>query len=97
VLIGYYFRFKMSIREVRDLLFDKPMTGLDKAVWWSEYIIRHKGATHLRSPTADISWFDYLMLDVAIAVTLIAGIITYISYALGQMSNSYRKRKLKYH
>lgn len=28
---------------------DRPMAPLDTAVYWTEYVIRHKGARHLRS------------------------------------------------
>lgn len=40
------------------------MTGLEKAVWWTEYAIRHKGAKHLRSPLLDIPSYQYYLLDV---------------------------------
>lgn len=50
--------------EVGKLLKDQPMSGLEKVVWWTEYVIRHQGAPYLRNPRADISWFDFLILDV---------------------------------
>lgn len=40
------------------------MTGVEKVIWWTEYVIRNKGAPHLRNPRADVSWFDFLILDV---------------------------------
>ncbi|RZC42789.1 UDP-glucuronosyltransferase 2B9, partial [Asbolus verrucosus] len=73
-------KYRNKIKEVRDILYDRPMTGLEKAIWWSEYVIRHKGAKHLRSSTADISWFHYLLLDVVLVVISISIIIIYLCY-----------------
>ncbi|KAJ3641639.1 hypothetical protein Zmor_028135 [Zophobas morio] len=49
-------KYRERIQEIRDILYDKPMTGLEKVVWWTEYVVRHKGTKHLRSPTVDFSW-----------------------------------------
>ncbi|KAK5638202.1 hypothetical protein RI129_012497 [Pyrocoelia pectoralis] len=63
-------RYRNTLTELADLAQDQPMTGLERAVWWSEYVIRHKGAKHLRSPLLDLPWYQYLFLDV-IAVLLL--------------------------
>ncbi|KAF2901096.1 hypothetical protein ILUMI_05091, partial [Ignelater luminosus] len=52
-------KYRNRIKELADLANDQPMTGLEKAVWWSEYVIRHKGAKHLRSPLLDIPTYQY--------------------------------------
>ncbi|KAI8436739.1 hypothetical protein MSG28_010214, partial [Choristoneura fumiferana] len=41
---------------------DRPMNPLDTAVWWTEYVIRHKGADFMKPPK--ISYIAYQMLDV---------------------------------
>lgn len=51
---------------------DVPMKGLDKAIWWTEYVIRHKGAKQLRNPAADIPLYQYLLLDVIAFLILIS-------------------------
>lgn len=56
------------------------MTGLEKAVWWSEYIIRHKKTGHLRSPAIDLPLYQYLLLDVIgflLGLVIVAAIIVY--------------------
>lgn len=40
------------------------MSAIDKAVYWVEYVIRHKGAHHLRSAGVDLKWYQYYLLDV---------------------------------
>lgn len=56
------------MEKLRELWLDHPMKSLDRAIWWIEYVIRHKGTKHLRSPTADISWIQYLLLDIIFVV-----------------------------
>ncbi|CAG9762209.1 unnamed protein product [Ceutorhynchus assimilis] len=57
-------KYKQNMKKLKNLMQDEPMTGLEKAIWWAEYVIRHKGTKHLRSPTVDIEWYKYLLLDV---------------------------------
>ncbi|KAF2893560.1 hypothetical protein ILUMI_12614 [Ignelater luminosus] len=57
-------KYRSKVKELADLASDQPMTGLEKAVWWTEYVIRHKGARHLRSPLLDIPSYQYYLLDV---------------------------------
>lgn len=45
------------------LIRDSPQTPLERAVWWSEYVLRHGEAKHYRSPAANISWSEYLELE----------------------------------
>ncbi|KAJ4448257.1 hypothetical protein ANN_10271 [Periplaneta americana] len=59
---------------------DRPMSPMDTAIYWTEYVIRHRGAPHLRTVGADLPLYQYLLLDV-IAV-LLAGVlaVVFISY-----------------
>ena len=34
-------------------------------MFWTEYVIRHRGAVHLRCSAAQLSWVEFLLLDVA--------------------------------
>jgi glucuronosyltransferase len=57
---------------------DQPVSGLDKTIWWIEHVIRHKGAKHLRSPTVDMSWSAYFLLDVTFVAVLFGGVVSCI-------------------
>lgn len=70
-------RYRNRIREIADLVEDQPNTGLERAVWWTEYVIRHKGAAHLRSPALDIPLYQYYLLDV------IAVLVLFITVLIG--------------
>ncbi|XP_036400742.1 UDP-glucuronosyltransferase-like isoform X2 [Megalops cyprinoides] len=43
---------------------DRPMEPLDLAVFWTEFVMRHKGADHLRPAAHHLNWVQYHCLDV---------------------------------
>lgn len=51
-----------------DLVSDSPLTPRQLAVYWTEYAIRHQGAAHLHAASADLAWYQLLLLDVAAVV-----------------------------
>lgn len=69
--------------KLRDVFLDRPMPPLDTGIYWIEYVLRHKGAPHLRSPALDLSVVQYLLLDVvalSIAIVVITIYILHILY-----------------
>ncbi|XP_026735438.1 UDP-glucuronosyltransferase 2B31-like [Trichoplusia ni] len=71
--------FRQNIIKLHGLMRDEVQTPLERAVWWTEYVLRHGGAKHLRSPAANISWAEYLELE--LVFTLLGGVI--VAVALG--------------
>ncbi|XP_026735437.1 UDP-glucuronosyltransferase 2B31-like [Trichoplusia ni] len=65
--------YRQNIIKLRSLMRDEVQTPLERAVWWTEYVLRHGGAKHLRSPAANISWAEYLELE--LVLTLMAGLL----------------------
>jgi len=61
---------------------DEPESSLNRAVWWVEYVIRHNGAKHLRSAAIDLAWYQYLLLDVAVFLFLLAAITVLVLYLI---------------
>ncbi|XP_050433220.1 UDP-glucosyltransferase 2-like isoform X1 [Adelges cooleyi] len=59
---------------------DRPMTPAESVVYWTEYVIRHKGAPHLRSHALDLTWYQYFLLDVIAALLLALSIAGYVAY-----------------
>ncbi|MBC2830594.1 hypothetical protein H4997_09260, partial [Campylobacter jejuni] len=43
---------------------DQPMKPLDRAVFWIEFVMRHKRAKHLRPLGHNLTWYQYHSLDV---------------------------------
>ncbi|KAK9881632.1 hypothetical protein WA026_017156 [Henosepilachna vigintioctopunctata] len=57
-------KYKKNIDRLSAISKDQPMRPLEKAVWWIEYVLRHKTTEHLRSPSADIPLYQYFFLDI---------------------------------
>ncbi|XP_018573571.1 UDP-glucuronosyltransferase 2B7-like [Anoplophora glabripennis] len=80
-VINNYSKYKNSVRTLKQLSLDTPMTGLEKAIWWTEYVIRNKGAKHLRNPAADLPLYQYYLLDVIcflLSITIFTLLVIYI-------------------
>ncbi|XP_025145765.2 UDP-glucuronosyltransferase 2B31 isoform X1 [Bubalus bubalis] len=43
---------------------DQPIKPLDRAVFWIEFVMRHKGAKYLKPAAHKLTWFQYHSLDV---------------------------------
>ncbi|CAG9854773.1 unnamed protein product [Phyllotreta striolata] len=89
--------YKENVSKAKSIMDDQPMKGVDKAVWWIEYVIRHNGAKHLRSQAADMSFFEYFMIDVALflfaCIFAMYYLVAKIVSAAKQCTNSNNKVK----
>ncbi|XP_037542278.1 UDP-glucuronosyltransferase [Nematolebias whitei] len=57
--------YQERMTELSQIHLDRPVQPLDLAVFWSEFVMRHKGAPHLRVAAHDLNWIQYHSLDVA--------------------------------
>ncbi|KAK7079985.1 hypothetical protein SK128_025299 [Halocaridina rubra] len=87
-------RYIENVNKASKLMRDEPLTAKEKAVFWTEYVIKHGGATHLRSPAADLTWAEYFLLD-ALLFTLIVGwfAVVVIKTVLQRIRLDYGKMK----
>nr|XP_006123717.1 UDP-glucuronosyltransferase 1-1 isoform X3 [Pelodiscus sinensis] len=72
--------YKENIMRLSALHLDRPIHPLDLAVHWIEFVMRHKGAPHLRPAAHDLNWIQYHSLDVIaflLAVVLVAMFISW--------------------
>ncbi|XP_043856820.1 UDP-glucuronosyltransferase 1A7-like isoform X4 [Dromiciops gliroides] len=56
--------YKENIMRLSALHKDRPISPLDLAVFWVEFVMRNKGAPHLRAAAHDLNWIQYHSLDV---------------------------------
>ncbi|XP_058834328.1 UDP-glucosyltransferase 2-like [Topomyia yanbarensis] len=56
--------YRETVKSLADLYRDRPMSPMDTAVFWTEYVIRHKGAKHMRYPGVDLNFWQRHLLDV---------------------------------
>ncbi|RXG58711.1 hypothetical protein Avbf_12106 [Armadillidium vulgare] len=61
---------------------DRLVPPDEEAAYWVEYVMRHKGAPHIKSPLGSMSWYEVYNMDVwAFILSIIAGVL-YISWLL---------------
>ena len=73
-------KYKQNISKLRELVYDQPMSSRERAVWWTEYIIRHKGAKHLEYPGKFVPfyqkyWLDFIGIGVLICILAFSVVI----------------------
>ncbi|XP_046981238.1 UDP-glycosyltransferase UGT5-like [Schistocerca americana] len=61
---------------------DQPESPLERAVFWTEYVLRHRGAVHLQVAAHDLSWWQLALLDVVAAVFAVTVFSLFCMYAL---------------
>ncbi|XP_073730961.1 UDP-glucuronosyltransferase 2A1 isoform X1 [Misgurnus anguillicaudatus] len=70
--------YKESIMKLSRIHHDQPMKPLDQAVFWIEFVMRNKGAKHLRVQAHELSWYQYYLLDVIAFLLTITALIIFI-------------------
>lgn len=69
-------RYGENAKKRSELYHDRPMKPMDALIYWTEYVIKHKGAPHLRVAGVDLYWYQYMLIDV-IAFLLAVVILAY--------------------
>lgn len=85
-----------------ELSLDQPMTGLQRAVWWTEYVLRTRNTKHLRGSVTNIPLYKYYLIDViglTIAVIIIISylfikLLLFLSYKLYEFEVNVNKHKM---
>ncbi|XP_075237461.1 UDP-glycosyltransferase UGT5-like isoform X2 [Lycorma delicatula] len=63
--------YKKNMMRLSLITKDKPMSAVDTAVWWVEYVLRHKGAPHLKPAALDLTWYQYYMVDIFVILMFV--------------------------
>lgn len=67
--------YRENMQRMSRLHRDQPMSPLDHAVFWIEYVIRHRGAAHLRTGSYKMPWYSYHSVDVILTLLSLAGLL----------------------
>ncbi|XP_017275649.1 UDP-glucuronosyltransferase 1A1 [Kryptolebias marmoratus] len=65
-------RYKENVQKLSAIHNDRPVDPLDLSVYWTEYVMKHKGVKHLKAAVHDLNWFQYFCLDV---ITVLATVL----------------------
>lgn len=84
--------YKTQVNRVSKIFKDRPLSAMDTAMYWVDYIIRHEGALHNRSKGLDLKWYEYYLLDIILlGVMLSLLLLVIICIVLRKVSNVFRK------
>lgn len=67
-----------NIQRAASIYKDRPMTPQQTALYWVEYILRHRGAPHMQSPAVHMNRFQRMSLDVI-------GFLLFVLYVLAKV------------
>lgn len=65
-----------TARKVAKRFKDRPMTAMDTAVWWTEFVLRHNGADFMKPPK--MSYIAYQNFDVYLFLLIVVGAIFFV-------------------
>lgn len=61
------------------------MTPQESVVYWSEYVVRHKGAPHLHSRAVDMSYIALNNIDVILFLSFVVLVYMWITFIVVKM------------
>ncbi|KAE9540022.1 hypothetical protein AGLY_005274 [Aphis glycines] len=97
-------KYSENAKNTMKIFKDRPMSPESLVVYWTEYVLRHHGAPHLKSCALNLTWYQYYLLDVmaftlaciSFAVLVIYNIFKYAACVIiTKISNHLRDVKVK--
>ena len=74
--------YRQNMQRLSRLHRDQPMAPMDQATFWVEYVMRNKGAPHLRTEAYKMPWYSYYGLDVLLLLLTIATVLLLLTFAM---------------
>lgn len=85
--------YRDNIEHLSRLHRDQLTSPMDTAMFWTEYVIRNKGAAHLRAAGFTLPWYTYHSLDVALVVTAVIGTCVWVFVVICRVLCCRRSRR----
>lgn len=82
--------YKSTVDKLSRLFRDRPMSPLQTAIFWIEYVIRHDGAKHMQSPAVHLNFFQQNSLDILLFLAIILYILVKILVKVFKFIGKYR-------
>uniref|UniRef100_A0A147A2Y0 UDP-glucuronosyltransferase n=1 Tax=Fundulus heteroclitus TaxID=8078 RepID=A0A147A2Y0_FUNHE len=70
--------YRTNMQRLSRLHRDQPMKPMESALFWIEFVIRHKGAAHLRTESYRLPWYSYYSVDVVLFFLSVVAVITFL-------------------
>jgi glucuronosyltransferase len=65
--------YKENMIKLRKHVYDQPMTSRESAIFWFEFLLRHKGAHHLKNQGRKVPFYQKYCLDVFVCFVVVFG------------------------
>ncbi|XP_051982851.1 UDP-glucuronosyltransferase 2A2-like [Xyrauchen texanus] len=74
--------YRENMQRLSRLHKDVPVKPLDNAIFWIEFVMRHKGAAHLRTDSYKMPWYSYHSVDVILFLLSAISLVVLTTYAV---------------
>nr|XP_023027752.1 UDP-glucuronosyltransferase 2B1-like [Leptinotarsa decemlineata] len=83
-------KYRRNAKLRSQIMHDRPMPPLEEAVFWIDYVIRYRGAPHLKSAASELEWYQRYLIDILSFVSLcLIAIFLVVSFVMKKIfSNS---------
>ena len=82
-------KYQENIQKLSVLMRDVKETPLDRATEFLEYVMRHRGADHLKLSSRHLNFFQYFCLDTILFLLILALLNLYLFYKALSFSVKY--------
>ncbi|CAL8344337.1 unnamed protein product [Lota lota] len=81
--------YRDKMQRLSELHRDQPIKPMERAMFWIEFVMRHKGAPHLRTDSYKMSTVQYYCIDVALC--LLAVLLLFLLISVSTLRFLWRK------
>uniref|UniRef100_A0A674P1U1 UDP glucuronosyltransferase 5 family, polypeptide F1 n=1 Tax=Takifugu rubripes TaxID=31033 RepID=A0A674P1U1_TAKRU len=74
--------YALNMQRLSRLHRDAPMKPMDSALFWIEFVMRHKGAAHLRTESYRLPWYSYHSVDVLLFLIAVVFLVLLVFVVL---------------
>ncbi|XP_067292890.1 UDP glucuronosyltransferase 5 family, polypeptide A5 [Pseudorasbora parva] len=74
--------YRENMQRLSRLHHDQPMKPLDRAIFWIEFVMRNRGAPHLRTQSFRMSWIEYHSIDVILTLLMIFVLSCFVIFSI---------------
>ncbi|KAH8362650.1 hypothetical protein KR200_008371, partial [Drosophila serrata] len=90
-------KYSQAVGKFSSLYRDRPMTAKQSVLYWTEYVLRHHGASHLQSPAVHMNFVELYNIDLfIILLTLLAVIVFLLSLVVKFVWNKLTGKTITY-
>ncbi|XP_020804430.1 UDP-glucuronosyltransferase 2B15-like [Drosophila serrata] len=57
-------KYRNNMKQASKVFRDRPLSAMDTAMYWINYVIEHQGAPHMVSAGVHLPWYQFYLLDI---------------------------------